>query len=239
MDTSFKSLNQIVADITEQVKKLNQGNINTPEIELLTANAQELYERLVVIRHKAFEKMATKDVPVTEAEDEAIIPIIEEKEPNTFFDLTSEENNSTNEAETNMLFDFSEPVEEVKPTTQSEVKKTEQQNQTKSINQKFEDNHSLNDVFKSAQKNSLADKLKYSPIKDLKSHININEKFSFINKLFNGSNDNYNSAIEKLNSFKIGDDARYYLNELSQQYNWDAEDDNVVTFVELVERRYM
>ena len=58
MDTSFKSLDQIVADITEQVKKLNSGSIDTPEIELLTSNAQELYERLVVIRHKAFEKMA-------------------------------------------------------------------------------------------------------------------------------------------------------------------------------------
>ncbi len=241
MDTSFKSLDQIVADITEQVKKLNQGSIDTPEVELLTSNAQELYERLVVIRHKAFEKMATREVNVTEAEDEAIIPVVEEKEDETFFDLTSEENNSTNEAETDMLFDFGEPVEEEKTSTKKEsiIKDNHQQTSPKSINETFEGNHSLNDVFKSAQQNSLADKLKFSPIKDLKSHININQKFSFISKLFNGDNDSYNAAIEKLNSFEIGDDARNYLNTLSQQQNWDAEDENVVTFVELVERRYM
>lgn len=242
MDTSFKSLDQLAGDITEQVQKINKGELELPELELLTSNAQELYERLIVIRHKAFEKVATQKPENLNVEDEGIIPVVEEKEEDTFFDLTQDEANSTNEVETEMLFDFSQPVEEVKqediksePIHQEQVKEKTH----KSINEKFENKNSLNDVFKSATKNSLADKLKFSPIDNLKTHININQKFLFVSKLFNGDNDAYNSAIEKLNNFSSSDEARLYLNELSQQQNWNAEDENVITLVELVERRYL
>jgi hypothetical protein len=174
---------------------------------------------------------------VLAVEDEGIIPVLEEKEEETFFDLSQEEDNTTNEAETEMLFDFSEPVEEinVKPVQEEQVMGTA----PKSINEKFENKNSMNDVFKSATKNSLADKLKFTPIDNLKSHININQKFLFISKLFNGDNDAYNGSIEKLNNFSNSDEARMYLNELSQNQNWNAEDENVITLVELVERRYM
>jgi hypothetical protein len=237
VDTSFKSLNQIVENISEQVQKINKGELNLPEIESLTSNAQELYERLVVIRYKAFEKIATQKPEILTVEDEGIIPVLEEKEEETFFDLSQEEDNTTNEAETEMLFDFSEPVEEinVKPVQEEQVMGTA----PKSINEKFENKNSMNDVFKSATKNSLADKLKFTPIDNLKSHININQKFLFISKLFNGDNDAYNGSIEKLNNFSNSDEARMYLNELSQNQNWNAEDENVITLVELVERRYM
>jgi hypothetical protein len=242
VDTSFKSLNQIVENISEQVKKINKGELDLPEIETLTSNAQELYERLVVIRYKAFEKIATKKPKTLTVEDEGIIPVLEEKEEEPFFDLTQEESNTTNEAETEMLFDFTEPVEEVK---KAEIKvnqvKEKQVKVTipKSINEKFENKNSINDAFKSATKKSLEDKLKFSPIDNLKSHININQKFLFISKLFNGDNDAYAHSIEKLNNFSNSDEAREYLNELSQQQNWDAEDENVITLVELVERRYV
>lgn len=242
MDTSFKSLDQLAGDITEQVQKINKGELDLPELELLASNAQELYERLIVIRHKAFEKVATQKPENLNVEDEGIIPVVEEKEEDTFFDLTQDEANSTNEAETEMLFDFSQPVEEIKqediksePIHQEQVKEKTH----KSINEKFENKNSLNDVFKSATKNSLADKLKLSPIDNLKTHININQKFLFVSKLFNGDNDAFNRAIEKLNNFSSSDEARLYLNELSQQQNWNAEDENVITLVELVERRYL
>ncbi len=245
MDTSFKSLDEIVKNISEQIKKINKGDLSLPEIELLTSNAQELYERLVVIRHKAFEKIANAEsvdsiTAELDVEDEAVIPVVEEKEEETFFDLTAEEDNSTNDAETDMLFDFTEAVEDVKITETKVVdEKVVKESSSKSINEKFEGKNSLNDVFKNTKKNSLADKLKFSPIDNLKSHININQKFSFVSNLFNGDNDNYNQAIEKLNNFQSSDDARVFLNELSQKNNWDAEDGNVIAFVELVERKYM
>ena len=241
MDTSFKSLSQIVEIVSEQVQKVNKGELDLSQIELLTLNAQELYERLVVIRHKAFEKLA--DNQPKEIKNVNISPTEKKVEQDDlFFDLTQEDSNSTNDAEAEMLFDFSQPEAEIKNESSTTIKDIDLKSEsasTKSLNDKFASNNSLNEVFKTTQKNSLADKLKYAPISDLKSHININQKFLFVSKLFNGDNEIYNQMIEKLNNQPSGDDARELLNELSVKNNWDVEDENVIDFVEIVERRYL
>ena len=84
----------------------------------------------------------------------------------------------------------------------------------------------------------MADSLNQSGIKDLKTHIGINKKFSFISNLFAGSNENYNDAINTLNNCLDGDQARSILGDIAEKNNWDVENETVVTFVDLVERRY-
>ncbi len=238
MDTSFKSLEQIVQAISDKIPALKKGELELSDIEGLTKNAQELFERLVVLRHKAFEKMAdTNQGEVLEKVIEKT-PVVEQEKEDFSFDLTE---NTTNNVESEMLFDFSEPLEEEK--VEEEIKPIEKPIEEKeikgSINDTFQSKNSLNDIFKSAQKKSLADKLKYSPITNLKSYININQKYVFVSKLFSGDNDKYNQEIERLNGCKDGDEARELLSNLSLQLNWDAENENVISFVELVERRYL
>ena len=53
------------------------------------------------------------------------------------------------------------------------------------------------------------------------------------------SNDVFEVLINTLNNFESGDDARAMLTKLSETYNWDVENENVIAFVELVERRYL
>lgn len=85
---------------------------------------------------------------------------------------------------------------------------------------------------------SLASKLQYNPINDLRSAIGINDKFLMMNQLFTGSLEQYNSNIERLNNFHNFDDADAFLFQLKELHGWA---DDLTAFEKLnhyVKRRY-
>jgi hypothetical protein len=104
-----------------------------------------------------------------------------------------------------------------------------QSNQSSSINDKFADR---------AEQETLADRLSKSPIASLPAAIGLNQKFLFMNDLFEGENGLYNEAIQSLNNFTSFIDADEYVNTLAAEHNWDMTDKTSKDFVELVERRY-
>jgi hypothetical protein len=242
--TSFQTLDQLVKNILENINLLNNGKLNISEIEKLTENTRDLYERLIVIRHKAYEKFGepVKDGATT-------IKAISESTEELMFDLAKEEPQKRVEIEEMMSFDFSESIDEIKseadikplivekkedviPEAKANIKDTT--NKKEAV---LSTSTSLNDAFKTS--NSLAHKLNQSKIDDIKSFIDINKKFSFITNLFSGNNDHYNEAINTLNNITDGDEARTYLGDLAQKNNWNVEENTVLTFVELVERKFI
>lgn len=90
-----------------------------------------------------------------------------------------------------------------------------------------------------AEDKSLARKLQKKPIADLKAAIGINEKFLFINELFGGNMTEYNIAINQVNICSSHAEAEAYLGTLRGLYKWDPESETVITFSELVERRFL
>ncbi len=98
---------------------------------------------------------------------------------------------------------------------------------------------SLNDNYFGVEDNSLANKLKNTPIANLKSAIGINVKFTFINELFGGNADEFNQSVDTIDGMNSADDARKMLGDLSGKHNWDLESKPVSQFVEMVERRFM
>jgi len=106
------------------------------------------------------------------------------------------------------------------------------------IQQSNINNPSLNEKLSVSQPQTLAEKLQKKPISDLKAAIGLNQKFLFMNDLFEGENSAYNEAINKLNAFSTIEEAKNHLLELGTRYKWTLENENVVTFTELVERRY-
>lgn len=89
-------------------------------------------------------------------------------------------------------------------------------------------------------KTELADKLKKTPIKDLKVFIGLNKRFSYINFLFNNNSRLYEEAIEKINSSKNYDEALSYIeSEIAPKFKWQLEDEMVVEFYNIVERRFL
>lgn len=85
---------------------------------------------------------------------------------------------------------------------------------------------------------SVAEKLQRNKITELKSAIGINEKFQFINELFDGNMKEYTVAIDQLNSFHSFAEAESYLANLQKVYKWNPDNLIVSTFEELIQRRF-
>ena len=86
---------------------------------------------------------------------------------------------------------------------------------------------------------SLVTKLQKKPIADLKSAIGINEKFQFINELFGGNMTEYNIAVNQVNICSSREEAEAYLDTLRDLYKWKPDNEAVMSFSELVERRFL
>ncbi|MEK6614782.1 MAG: hypothetical protein AABZ32_01525 [Bacteroidota bacterium] len=85
---------------------------------------------------------------------------------------------------------------------------------------------------------SVAEKLQHKKIADLKASIGINEKFQFINELFEGNMKEYNVAIDQINRFISHSEAVSYIANLQEVYKWKEDNLIATNFHELVKRRF-
>lgn len=77
-----------------------------------------------------------------------------------------------------------------------------------------------------------------SNLKDVRNFIGINEKFQFINELFHSSINEYNVAINQINSFEKESEIDYYLTKLKEVYKWDDENAQLASFAETIKKRF-
>ena len=87
--------------------------------------------------------------------------------------------------------------------------------------------------------NSLAARLKRTPVEDIREALGINDKMMIINELFGGSFERYNKSIEALNDFPTLSGAKVYMNELQIELQWDTESEAYQMLNDLVERRFL
>lgn len=99
---------------------------------------------------------------------------------------------------------------------------------------------SLNEKFQRDDSATLASKLGKTPISDLKAAIGINQKFLYMNDLFEGEHDAFHEAVDSLNRFDNYQQALDYINkELIGKFKWEKDSKSVASFMNLVERRYL
>ena len=76
-------------------------------------------------------------------------------------------------------------------------------------------------------------------VETLREAISINQRFSFINELFNGENMDYHAAIQHLDALPTAEQARTYVSgDLSQRYDWSRKDEHVNKLLKLIERKF-
>ncbi|WP_400194180.1 hypothetical protein [Hymenobacter sp. B81] len=76
-------------------------------------------------------------------------------------------------------------------------------------------------------------------VESLRNAISINQRFSFINELFNGENMEYHAAIEHLDALPDAESARRYVQQdLSQRYQWVRKDEHVNKLLRLIDRKF-
>jgi len=86
---------------------------------------------------------------------------------------------------------------------------------------------------------SLAHKMQLKPISDLKTAIGINEKFQFVNDLFDGSIESYNEAITNLNNCTSGLVAENILVDLQLKNEWNESSEAYGKLKTFITRRYL
>ena len=76
-------------------------------------------------------------------------------------------------------------------------------------------------------------------VETLREAISINQRFSFINELFNGENMDYHAAIQHLDSLPTAEQARAYVSgDLSLRYDWSRKEEHINKLLKLIERKF-
>ena len=86
---------------------------------------------------------------------------------------------------------------------------------------------------------TLAGKLNQKPISDLRSGIPLNEKFGFIQNLFQNNASDYGDAIMKMNNAEDQEIALSYFDKVAGRKKWDSENTQVRALRNYIERRHL
>lgn len=89
-----------------------------------------------------------------------------------------------------------------------------------------------------ARERAFSPKIPGPGVENLKMAIPINDKFMFINDLFDGNLREYNETIEALNGFKTLDQAAEYLDLMKRKNLWNTSSAAFLKLKDLVERRF-
>lgn len=121
-----------------------------------------------------------------------------------------------------------------------EVKAATRFEEVRTIGSTYAPGESVSDkINKSHTGTSISEKLKSQPLADLKLSIGINERFAFINELFQGDQQLYHQSIERINSMNVYDQAKNIIHqELMSQLNWKEDNQRFQEFDELIKRRF-
>lgn len=122
------------------------------------------------------------------------------------------------------------PVEEIKITETKTVRSTIDLFSTTGEQTIF-------DKISHDKEPSIADKMRQTRIADLRQAIGINEKFLFINELFNGDMGKYNKALDELNEMKTREGVVTYFIELKIHNQWKDDNEAFIKFKELLDRK--
>jgi len=212
----MKNKEEIKQEIQKLAKKISETNSEDTLLEV----ARELYENSVLLKHMdgiqpAAPKIESKKEEPIVIEEKPVKPESPKKE--TLFKEPAID-----------LFSSEPASAEVspEPVTEKPVAKEPKTAKKKS------------DPPATQSGESVGEKLQHKKITDLKASIGINEKFQFINELFEGNMKEYNVAIDQINNFTEHEDAENYIADLQEMYKWNKENPIAANFLELVQRRF-
>lgn len=76
-------------------------------------------------------------------------------------------------------------------------------------------------------------------VESLREAISINQRFSFINELFEGENMAYHAAIQHLDTLPDAESAKRYVSEhLASKHDWARKDEHVNKLLKLIDRKF-
>jgi hypothetical protein len=253
---------QLLETLNEQTEGLKQFPEPLPQIEIdiILSNIRVLYEKYrelgntekqVPVAEKITVKQEQTEKPVAPVKEKPFVPLLSDQ-PVSEKEILEFEKSMIVESMTQYSMLTETPVEaSVDKPIEQEVsqKKSKQQKKSgpdlftteNSVGEKFKDDKkSLNEMLADASgPKNIAAKMQKNPIKDLKTAIGINEKFMFINELFEGSLQKYNENINSLNSQQSQSEAMKIMDVLKGEFSWKKDSDAYLALADLINRRYL
>ncbi len=240
--------------ILEELRNLYMEALQL-ESENVGSQAADPDQRAVEAKHQAEMEAARKaEEAKRKAEEEAARKAEEAKRKAATEDLKPIFAPETAETEVTPVI---EPVmEEIEGNHNDELFAEPQDYQAKSTQKKAQES-SLFDYFKNdvdkPKVRTLADTLNKHNINieeqletrvnakkvdDLRTIININDKFSFMSELFHNNMKAYNDFIMRLNSYNNREEALAYVAEVAAQYMWHENSLVVKSFYKIFDRKF-
>lgn len=211
-----KEINQILANITEHSERFTgKEYLPSLEVSVLMSKINKLQELSAVLKYKIQQKeenrRSSNKQPQT-VEIKEPTPIIE-KTPAPVIEETLEQEVK---AETEQVI---EQAAELQPVAQ-EIK-IEKASPTKTT------------------KSSVSDKFLHTPIPSLKDAFSLNDRYLFANELFKKDMALFNDTVKAIDSCSSLIEAQEILTKTNATLNWDTENERVISFYQLVERRFL
>jgi len=204
-----------------------------PEITEIIPVAEEAVPLINDI--PAIQEERTEEVLITKQETEVVSSEIPEV-VDLFSLPDAEESEPIVEPVINEVVESRESIIVIAPEAE-EKKAAIPRNVIQLISSEKIDEEKLKDRIAPDQK-TLADKMLLTPIDNIKSQITLNKKVAYIIGLFNQESEDYNKALDQLNTADNLQDALNTFHMLRTRYNWKAELDLAKELEQLVRRRY-
>lgn len=257
-----QSLQDLARKLLSDLERLDAGQLSVEEVSPLTDAARELYERLIALRYVAVEReVKGSDAPAAQnTGDEMpfrLTPVLPGQ--TSLIDAIEEVVKNTEPAEDPVVEESDAPAKEETPASGREADNTP--NEDKETRPPKKDEPAPPVVAQTpkpepspkpakqkakpvgqpgASENTVAERLRRTPIEDLRKAIGLNQKFQFINDLFQGDSTRYNLLIDEVNSAPSLNDARSLLQAANERLAHPAEEDQLAqTLIQLVERRFL
>mgnify|MGYP001817037986 FL=1 len=220
----------LVKDLNALINTLTDTKEMEPiERDILLEKIRKAYE----IAGKIPESQPIKINPVSEVQVEPNQPeeTLSMVDPQPADDPAESESHESEPVSEKRAEEFSRSKQQSTPATLFDISNEEtSQEPASSVHERISDQGG--DV-------SLEEKLKKNPVEDLKKSIGINEKFSFINELFEGDLNSYNDTIDQLNSCEDLNTAKELLLRTAQELSWEEDSETMGKLSDLVERRFV
>jgi hypothetical protein len=231
--TKYPRLQELSASIQLQMERLKAGELSLEELEIVVNQSRELYERLVVLRYKAFDESVNGiTVAATNQRVTAAVNTVEESKPEltnqvSLIDAIAEVSKTEDVVEELPLFTMDTTITE--PPVTNTLFDLAALPATPSVNEML--------ARTMVQQETVAQHHTNTPIADLKIAITLNQRFQFSRELFKGNNQDYEVAIDLLNT-SSREDSMQYIKSLEAKYQWSTGSSVVRDFCMLVERRH-
>jgi hypothetical protein len=157
-------------------------------------------------------------------------PVLKPIEGSFFDSISSSETSPTSKIEEIIIPKAEEKIIEIP---------AEEKPQPINLNEQYQSAEpTINDQLKPNEGKSLVDLHQNTPIKNLAASISLNQKFVFINKLFNGDSAAYNETMQILENCRDTEEAVNLLKyKYSPKYQWNLNSDEADELIDILKRK--